>query len=134
MEDRDSQLSTTFKGRSWTGHERSTDRGRTGKKPSCFGLEQGNRFVRRFRLLFRNGSTVSIPYAHLPIVLYDPDKALRIRTGDLEVTIKGRGLGRLAGHFNDEKVTWAGESPSATDTGDEEVFISEISMDGELLE
>lgn len=136
MKEQESPLSSTFKGRTWTRPDRSANTDRpdgTGQQP-CFGLERGNRFVRRFRLLFTGGSTISIPYAHLPVILYSPERGLRIRTGEMEVTVKGRGLDVLAGHLNEEKVLWIKESPSGTDTDEHAVFVSEISVEGELLE
>ncbi len=136
MSDQQDNLRSKFKGQAWTKPERSANwRKPKGaeQKPEHFGLERGNRFVRRFRLFFRNGCSTSIPYAHLPVIIYDPDKDLKIRTGDMEVTIKGRGLDRLSDHLNEEKVLWIKESASQTDTGEGGVFVSGITVDGDLL-
>ena len=104
-----------------------------GQTDGCFGLERGNRFVRRFKLYFRNGNMISIPYAFLPVFLFSPNKDLKIRTGEMEVTVKGRGMGKLSDHLNEEKVIWIKESASGVDTGDSEVFVESIAVDGDLL-
>lgn len=138
MEEQDNQLRTEFKGQTWTRPERSANwqdkGGAKGKSPLCLGIERGNRFVRRFKLLFKDGGTISVPYAFLPVIIHEPGKGLRIRTGEVEITIKGRGLNVLADHLNEEKVLWIKESGSGTDTGGEEVFVSDIDVEGELLE
>ena len=137
MSEKDGTLKKSFKGRSWTrpehgGHRTETVTG--SDKDQCAGIERGNRFVRRFQLFLRDGCIISIPYAHLPVILYDPDESLRIKTGEMEITVTGRGLDTLAGWLNEEKLLWIRESASGTDTCEGGVFISGISLDGELFE
>lgn len=89
--------------------------------------------MRRFKLYFRDGQVISIPYAYLPIVIYEPDRFLNIKTSDLDIRIKGRGLNVLADFLNEEKVQWMKESPSSIDDENEAVFIQSIAVDGALM-
>jgi len=128
-------LQSKFKDRSWikpdTGAHRRNTEG-LAPRSEYFGLEQGNGFVRRLKLLLRNGSIFSLPYAHLPVIIYEPDSDLKIRTREVEVTITGRGLDKLHHWLNEESVLWIKESASGADTEDTDVFVSGISIDGEL--
>jgi len=136
MIEKKNDLKSNFRGRSSIRGEQAgnwTPANKTDKAYHFFGLERGNRFVRRFKLLLRDGREFSVPYAYLPIILYDPDRNLIIRTGDVEITIVGRSLKILADWLNEEKVLWIKESESGIDDEDDEVFILSISVDGELM-
>ncbi|MCB0518509.1 MAG: hypothetical protein H6577_10025 [Lewinellaceae bacterium] len=136
MTEQQEKLQTSFRNQSWTKPERHIQLNKpdpSGQKTECFGLERGNRFVRRFKLFFRDGRVISIPYAYLPVVIYDPDRDLKIKTADLEITVKGRGLDKLADHLNEEKVLWIKESASSVDTEDGEVFVFGITVEGDLM-
>lgn len=129
------KLQSKFKDRSWIkpdpgAHRRNAE----GLAPRSehVGLEQGNGFVRRLKLFLRGGSIFSIPYAHLPVIIYDPDRDLKIRTREVEVTITGRGLDKLHHWLNEETVLWIKESASGADTEEMDVFVSGISIEGEL--
>lgn len=134
MENQPEKLQAKFRNQSWTNPERSGNWQTPDEQDADFyGLERGNRFVRRFKLFFRTGSVISIPYAYLPVIIYDPDKHLKIKTGELEITIKGRGLDKLSDWLNEEKVLWIKESASNIDSEDGDVFVSEIAVDGDLV-
>lgn len=96
-----------------------------------YGLETGNRVVRRFKLLLRSGKTVSIPYAYLPVITLTAEKQLVINTHDLTITIKGRGLHKIEEWLTEEKVLWIQESHTTTDTDEGDVFVSEIKTETE---
>lgn len=86
----------------------------------------------RFRLLIRDGRVYSVPYALLPLVILEPERALLIRSSDLEITIQGRNLGKLEEALSTERVSWIKESPSGLDDGQHELFVSHIQIMGEL--
>lgn len=136
MSQKQENLKSSFGNQSWT---KTNQQGnwKSAKAPEqpaeCFGIERGNRFVRRFKLFFRDGGIISIPYAHLPVIIFNPDKNLKIKTSDIQITVKGRGLDKLSDWLNEEKVLWIKESPSNIDTEDSEVFVSDIQVDGDLL-
>ena len=97
--------------------------------PQFFGIQRGNKYVRRFKIYFRDGRVVSMPYAHLPLFLYDPAGTLSIQSSEFMIVVKGRGLGKLTDWFSQEMVLWLKESPSGTDNGEAEVFIREIEFE-----
>ncbi|MDF1864398.1 MAG: hypothetical protein P1U70_06170 [Saprospiraceae bacterium] len=99
-----------------------------------FGIERGNKFVKRFKLIFRTGQIVSIPYAYLPIIINTPGRDLQIKMNDLEVVITGRGLNFLEEWLNEEKVLWIKESNTSIDEGKGEVYISNIKADGKNIQ
>ena len=136
MEDQKENLQTRFRNRSWTKPDLVPDRQLTktpDRSAEYYGLERGNRPVRRLKLYFRSGNMVSIPYAFLPVIIYVPESGLEIRTGEMGVTVKGRGLGKLSDHLNEERVQWIKESNSGVDTGEGEVFVAGITVRGDLL-
>ena len=136
MKEKKNTLGSQFKNRTETGDEPKRNWAKA-EKPDNFqrfyGVEKGNRFVRRFKLYFRDGRVLSVPYAYLPLIVYDPGRDLDIKTGDLDIKIKGRGLHKLADWLSDEKVLWIRESASGIDDEDTEEFISQIDIEGELL-
>lgn len=137
MVEQNNNLKSKFKGRSTKKSEQSGSWlgvGGTEKQNDFFSIERSNRYVRRFRLFFRDGKIISIPYAYLPIIIFDPDRSLLIKTSELEITIKGRALKILADHLSEEKVLWIKESSSGVDNQDSEVFISGIEIEGDLIE
>lgn len=101
---------------------------------SFYGVERGNRFVRRFKLIMRTGQMVSVPYALLPIVILEADKSLRIKAHDLEITVKGRNLQKVEEWLNEEKILWLREAGTDFDDKEEyDVFIQSIGVEGELF-
>ena len=104
------------------------------QKKSLYGVEKGNRFVRRFRLFLRNGQVISVPYALLPIVILEADKSLRLKSHGLEVTVKGRSLHKVEEWLNEEKLLWLKEANTDMDDTEEyEVFIKSIEVEGDLM-
>jgi hypothetical protein len=97
-----------------------------------FGVERDGRILRRFRLFFRDGKVISIPYAYLPLIVYEPDHAIYIKTGELEIVIKGRALNLLAEELNMERIQWIKESESGTDDFEAPVFVESIRMNGDM--
>lgn len=81
----------------------------------------------------RSGKVVSIPYAYLPVIVLTEDKQLVICTHDVEVIIKGRNLQKMEEWLNEERVIWIRESITNFDTGDSDVFVSDILIKGEWL-
>ena len=102
------------------------------KQYSYFGVERNNKMVRRFKLIFRSGKQLSIPYAYLPVIVLEHDGLVCIKTSDLSISIKGRGLKALEEYLSKEVVRWIKESVSNRDTRETEDFISEIIVDGEM--
>lgn len=100
---------------------------------SYYGIETGNRFVKRFKLLFASGKSVSIPYAYLPVIILTEEKQLQICTHDVQIRIMGRNLGKIQDWLNEEKILWLKESNTDIDPGDSDVFISSIKIEGEWL-
>ncbi len=136
MVEQNNNLKSKFKGRSTKKNDQNAKwlgAGGAEKQNDFYSIERSNRFVRRFRLLFRDGRIFSIPYAYLPIIIFDPDRNLMIKTSELEITIKGRSLKTLADHLSEEKVIWIKESSSGVDDQDSEVFVSDIKVDGDLI-
>ena len=101
---------------------------------SCFKLAGERDIVRRVQFQFATGRIVSLPYAFLPVVDYEPDEDLKLLTSGVIVTLTGRGLNILARHFNDERVLWIGESGSGLDDESQSVFISSITIEGDLID
>jgi len=104
------------------------------KKDGFYGIETGNRLVKRFRLLLKGGESVSIPYAYLPLIRLSSKQELQLCTHDLTVVVRGRNLDRIEEWLNEEKVLWLRESNTALDADDGEVFISSIKIDSEWLD
>ena len=136
MTEQSKDIKNRFTGRSATGTERSGNwkGAKDFDQPSAyFGIERGNRFVRRFKLLFRDGRVISVPYAYLPVIIYNPSQNLKIKTGEMEIIMEGRSLDKLADWLSEEKVLWIKEAPSGTDDETSEVFISYIRVEGDLM-
>lgn len=102
------------------------------KQYSYFGVERNNKMVRRFKLILRSGKQVSIPYAFLPVLVFEHDGLVCLKTKDLSISIKGRGLKPLEEYLSREEVRWIKESVSNRDIKETEDFISEIVIDGEM--
>lgn len=98
-----------------------------------FGIEEGNRYLKRFKLLLRSGVVHSIPYSLLPIISLTVNADLIIATNTLEITIKGRNLRILEEALSEEQVVWIKESETEFDDEETEVFVSEISIISELI-
>ena len=82
----------------------------------CIGIERNTRkVVGRFKLMLRTGRVTSVPYALLPIITYNPDRELAIRTSGFEVRITGRGLDKIEAFLSEEKLLWMRESGSEMD-------------------
>ena len=99
---------------------------------NCFAVVKSNTYLRRFRLIMRDGRIVSVPYAHLPIIEYVHDQGIIISINELDITITGRGLDELENWLSDEKVLWMKESPSGEDTLEGEVFIWSIEIEEKI--
>ena len=80
----------------------------------------------------RNGRDLGIPYAPTPWSEFVPDDQegliLRILDFEYEVLVKGRGLNHLKKFIRTRKLAWLKESKSGKDTGEGDVFISEIQI------
>jgi len=98
-----------------------------------FGFAKVGKYVRRYKLIFRSGDTLSIPYATLPLIKCEDNRRIIILATDLTVTITGRGLGKLESYLSDERIQWIKESGSGLDDQDEDVFIAAIRIEGENL-
>lgn len=99
-----------------------------------FGVETGKRLVRRFRLFFRDGGVMSIPYALLPLIILEADKSLKLKAHGLEVLVKGRNLHRVEEWLNEEKLLWLKEANTTMDDNEKyEVFIASILVEGDLV-
>ena len=85
-------------------------------------------YVRRFALRLRNGKSYSIPYAMLPIIELDGKQFLSILTHDLNIKIRGRNLYILEEALSEERVLWIRECLTGKDTGEDEIYISEITI------
>ena len=124
-------LSITFQNK----EDRTNKENGTGdnRKQKYYGIETGNRFIKRFKLLFRNGKEVSIPYAFLPIFTLTSDQQIQIATHDIEIKVNGRGLHKICDYLNEEKILWIKESNTKIDDEELDVYVSDISISGEWL-
>ena len=98
-----------------------------------FGVAGQDQVVKRFKLIFKTGKMISIPYAMLPIIYFDPVQNLTIKTSELVVSISGRSLHIIEDFFSMELVTWIKESPTQIDDGKANSFVSEIRIENEIL-
>ena len=98
------------------------------KTYTCMGLSNMGEFPKRLKLIYRGGSSLSIPYALLPLIKLENDTRLKLVYGSMKVTITGRGLILAEDYLFEERITWLKEHPSLIDDPEQDVFISEISM------
>lgn len=89
---------------------------------------------RRFKLLKRTKAVVSIPYSLLPIIILDDEQNLIIKAYELRIFIEGRNLSPLEKALSEEVVLWISESNSQKDSGESQVFIRNISIQGDAIE
>lgn len=85
-------------------------------------------FIKRFALKLRTGKSYSIPYAMLPIIELEGKQVLKILTHDLRVLIQGRNLHKLEEALSEERVLWIRECLTGKDTGEDEVYVSQITV------
>ncbi len=86
--------------------------------------------MRRFKLRFRDGQTITVPYAFLPVIRLDQNGQIHITSGDMLIRIMGRVLNELEEWLSAEKVIWIKESESGSDENQEGIFISSIETEG----
>ena len=90
--------------------------------------------ARRLRLTKRDGTSFSIPYAWLPLIYYSPDLAeLQIKSDNITVTVRGRGLAILEKALTEETVTDLAEAVNEFDDQSFDVYISSITLEGRLM-
>ncbi|MBL7681773.1 MAG: hypothetical protein JNK00_00315 [Flavipsychrobacter sp.] len=122
-------LSQAFQGREGLSKENNNDN----TKP-YYAAETGTAFIKRFKLILRTGKVVSIPYAFLPVITLTAEKDLIISTHDLEIFIRGRKLHKISEALSEERVVWIRESNTSIDTGDDDVYVSDILIKGEWIQ
>lgn len=132
MSEENKNLKSNFIGRTKIRPEGLQNGGSNEKQYSYFGIERNNKTIRRFKLILRSGKQVSIPYAFLPVIVLENEGFVCIKTKDISISIKGRGLKPLEEYLSKEVVRWIKESVSKRDTKETEDFISEIVIDGDM--
>ncbi len=98
-----------------------------------YGTDYENR-VLRVKLIFRGGDSVSIPYAHNPVIIANNKEEIFWLTDKYRVIIAGRNLSELEAALCFENVTWIAETPEEEERTEGKVFIEDIFIDGELFE
>lgn len=88
---------------------------------------------KHFDVILRSGTEYTIPYALLPLYVLSGEGAITILAYDLQITIKGRNLKRIRNFLKKETLQWIKESPSGTDIKDDDIFISDIKIEGDSL-
>lgn len=89
---------------------------------------------KRFKLCLRSSEQISIPYSLLPIIMLVDHSILYIKAYELLITITGRNLEPLEDMLSTERVKTISESLTGTDTGDEDLFIQNITVEGKAVE
>lgn len=97
------------------------------------GVHQGETMLQRFKVIFSDGRVISIPYAYLPVFILVPDQSLTIRTNNMEIIITGRNLQKLEALLSQERIEWIKENNNRVPVEEEQLFISKIEVDGNLL-
>lgn len=132
MNEENKSLKSNFIGRTKIRPEGVPSGASREKHYNYFGVERNSKTLRRFKLILRSGRVVSIPYAFLPVMVLEHDGLVCIKTSDLSIEIRGRGLTALEEYLSKEVVRWIKESSSKRDTKETEDFVSEIVIDGEM--
>lgn len=88
-------------------------------------------YLKRLKLIFRDGKRISMPYAYLPLITLEAIGNLIIKAGSFVVKIKGRGLDILEEALSQEIVSEIAESPTLVDDENSSVFIASIDIEGE---
>ncbi len=119
-------------------HFQTTDMDQTGNNgqnqttsKQYYALGGQGKYLKRFKLKLRVGSIYSIPYALLPIIILNGNGSLDILSHGLNVNIRGRNLKELEKWLSEEIVLWIKESASGRDTGEANVFVSDIKIEGD---
>lgn len=98
-----------------------------------YAVGSDDEIIKRFKLILRSGDIYSIPYSLLPIYKLSGGKKITIMAYDLIITLKGRNLKPVEDCLSKETVIWIKESPSQSDDGQSDVFISDIDIEGKAI-
>lgn len=90
--------------------------------------------VKRVKLIFRSGESVSLSYALNPVIIFDQEGDIIILTSNFRVIIQGENLDEIETYLSEECVVWIAESPEDSQKNEDEIIISDIILDGELFE
>lgn len=127
------KVKTTFSGHSnFNPAKHKPYQGGTTPSFKLVGLGLPDEFIKRFKVMFKDGRSMSVSYALLPVIIYHPDLGIEIRTSEFTIRISGRGLLQLEEYLSAEQVSWIKESPSGADTQEEGIFILSITVRGEI--
>ncbi len=98
-------------------------------KSEFFGVDLNSHFVPSIKFQKRDGKLLFLPYSSQPIIEFNPDTGILVRSFQKIISIKGRGLVKLAEWLGSQKVVWVAESTTGTDDESEDIFISAISVE-----
>ena len=88
--------------------------------------------AKRLRFLLTDGQVFSMPYAYLPVYHLTTEQDLVIKTSDVEILIRGRGLNLLEELLSMEQVVGLHEATTSIDDYQHDIFVSKIEIEGRL--
>lgn len=90
---------------------------------------------RQFDIILRTGTEYSFHYSRLlPFYRLMGNNNICIFTYGINISISGRNLRPLYEAFKKQKTAWVKESYSGTDSGETNVFISNIEITGDTID
>ncbi len=95
-------------------------------KSEFFEVFEPNSFANTLKLVKRDGHTVYFPYAQQPIIEFNPEKGISIKSMYIDIEITGRGLAQLADWLGASRVKWIKECQSGIDDKKEKIFVMDI--------
>ncbi|WP_075342490.1 hypothetical protein [Tenacibaculum agarivorans] len=102
------------------------------KSDETYAVASDQSIIRRFRVVLKNGDYYSIPYAFIPAVIYSGGQ-LYIRSQGLLISISGKGLSIIEQYLNTENLLYIKESTTGININNDDVFISNITVEGRSI-
>lgn len=99
----------------------------------AYAVAKNTEIVKRFKVQLRDGTSYSIPYSLLPIIILTSEMQLIIKAYELFITITGRSLQKIEEALSAETLIYIRQSPSGNDDGQGSAFIEDIQIQGETL-
>ena len=102
------------------------------KAKQSYAVIEGQKIIKRFKIALRSGTYYAIPYASLPIMIFDSGKLI-LKTYGMHIELTGRGTPIIEHHISEERLLFVKESQSGVDVDNEDVFIKSIKVLGKNL-
>ena len=99
------------------------------KAKQCYAVVEGQKIIKRFKIALRSGTYHAIPYASLPIMIFDHGKLI-IKAYGMHIELFGRGTCIIEQYISEERLLFVKESQSGVDIDNEDVFIESIKVLG----